>query len=554
MNNENQVNNVSTLHFPIVLGEHRSARVVIIHLIHGQDNYKEKRVVITERGVHNNALFKIPQQVKIIDTSGQPCGNPVWHCRGKADTLTVKIGGETIKPKTIDSKYIGYFIGSDRFDGIVEFEYAMKEKETVKKYVGRIHIVRLAVSDRLVKLTADLGSDATQVNYAINDNRVNPVFIIENMMNEYTSRNYPPKTTDSSGAVFVQEEKDQPAYFKTGNISFKDGGYIDKGLNDENTFINYLEVSAAGKSKGYSGGETITIESGFTHKLVNIKMLYAEIGDNNNGNVANTVAFGFRKGDETKTTLIRTPDELIEILRTIYKQIIEVSTKQKDVDGKYYSVMLLVPNIYNQSSIDDLLYYLNDLMNEDYDNGADQDGEKKPKENTKLYDFRVISESDSAFIGLNEVGDMEHSLLEEFLTCKEKITEKKKKDRFLIIDSGKGTTDYSIINYGGAGNDSANNSISSVKRGGIVGAGGAIDYVIARVFARQIFRHKEEIVSTDSEKWIENESVFTERFMNLISSLAPRDQDRFMLLNLTLIYPNPRFHTGRCPCPVLSCR
>lgn len=175
---------------------------------------------------------------------------------------------------------------------------------------------------------------------------------------------------------------------------------------------------------------------------------------------------------------------------------------------------MLVPNIYAQQNIDYLLSELNKELNDP--NNPD----------SVKYDFRVLSESDAAFVGIKKTSTAgKHgSVLGQIVNGE---TDPKQKDMFLIIDAGKGTTDYSII-YHDTSNE-ANNSMSSIKRGGIVGAGGAIDYVFARIFARQVYNNIGKIGFSNTDVKVD-ENQFVNHFMTLIQMLPPVDQDRIMLV------------------------
>lgn len=535
---------MSSYHFPIFLGQNKSERVVIIHLVDDQVEFTENRVVITPPGSPTTPLFKIPKEVKIVDENGVEERDKILSIdngqekRGLLNKnknnrlLKVSIDGHTLKPN-VKLGFYEFYVNTDKFDGTVEFSLSSYDKDgKATDTKGSLHIVRRVRNDTMLWLTADLGSDATQVSYLFhklrqNDESVSKIFLLDALRRDYNDkdkgRNYPDRPTDIDEPVFIQEERDSPYYYKTGNITFKEKGNVDNGIDDDDCFINYLTVSAVGKNKGYASSSVWDKENTFKRKLINIKMLYSEI-DEGDSPAVQAVDFSFTDGDgygDPKPIADR--NNLIKVLRSIYKQIIEVSTKQFVNECEYYSVLLLVPNIYSQKNIDILLYDLNTSMNPKYDDKPEE-GKKR-----KLFDFRIISESDSAFIGLNEVGrgNAADSLIEHYLK-KQKITEDEKKDTFLVVDAGKGTTDYSIIRYT-RGRGDANNQVTSLDRNGIVGAGGAIDYVFARILARQIYRHRSDFGSIEEEKLV-TESDFVNDFMKMIQYLYPVDQDKFMLI------------------------
>ena len=412
---------------------------------------------------------------------------------------------------SLKNTYYEYKVRTAIFDGVHVFNALVKTGGQEKTYKGEIHIVR-ADTTKVVRINADLGSDATQINYYLQKNAVGiqGINIVERLRDEYASvRDYGNLSQPANGKpLYMQQDVDNQEFYKTGNITFKKGGDITKPISDSDTFINYLNVSAAGKNEsGNSGKITNTWgkESNFNKKLINIKMLYSHLDIAAVKNPVADIDFITETGKPAKRVTDKV--NLLQVLRSIYKQLIILSTKGNiEENCKLVSVLLLVPNIYVQQNIDSLLYELNQLNKND-------DGIK--------YDFRIISESDSAFVGIKEV-EKEGGTQSILSSLIEDVETPKQKDYFLIIDAGKGTTDYSIIQYNPTLDSSASNKIISLRRGGIVGAGGAIDYVFARVFARQVFNNfKTDSTSIDMEE-------FVSRFMNMIQKLAPSDQDTMM--------------------------
>lgn len=499
---------MSSYHLPIIVGQNQSERIVMVHLVDGKENYEENRVVITSIGDHNTPLFKISNEAKYIFQSG----SMVKPHFDKGDNhLEVCVGEDLIEPRRSNS-FWNYCVRSDEFDDKVLFSVAMDFNGIVETYKGSLHIVRTS-STEVMKINADLGSDATQINYYIEGRGMagsQPINLVKCFRDAYaSSRAYSTLESPERESLFMQQEAGSTDFYKTGNITFQVDGNIDEPIDNTQTFINYINVSAAGKNlNAGKGSGTWDKEIIFSRKLINIKMLYSHINMQKVKSPVSNVSFH----DNTLTSMcVINRLDLLKVLQAIYKQLIKVSTEGIAKECKLFSVLLLVPNIYIQENIELLLYELNKL-------NKNNDGRK--------YDFRIISESDSAFVGIKEArmeGGNE-TILGEVLSD---ITDLRLRDTFLIIDAGKGTTDYSIIRYDSEANNDANNSMVSLKRGGIVGAGGAIDYVFARVFARQVYNHVAEIVSNTTN--LPGKSEFTHRFMTMIEKLQPRDQDRMML-------------------------
>lgn len=536
---------MASYHFPIIVGKDKSERVVIIHLGDEEESkfYEENRVVITSMDSSQTPLFRIHKEVNVRSGSGF-CDNS-FYFKDKPKTKTDE-NGEKITPKKIivtdennvalkmkeseDNKYYDYYINASNFDGDIFFK--VKSEETQYSLLGSLNIVRPGEHDNVLHINVDLGSDATQLNYfnESSGTKISNVNIIDCFQKVYEKqgRKYANLKNPHNGEpLFIQQDKDNTDFYKTGNITFKNEGDLQKPITSEtnNSFINYLNVSAAGKNENDGKkDETWAFEVQYKNKLINIKLMYAYC--NAIKNDVPDLKFNF-KGD---TKSVKDQEDLKDVLFKIYQQIIQASIAGKKLNKKtkYCSVLLLVPNIYNQQNIDELLYELN----------------KMNKHSNIKYDFRVISESDSAFVGIKEIrtDGAQKTILNTIL---QDIKDPKQRDMFLIIDAGKGTTDYSIIRYLTGEKKKANNEMVSVERGGIVGAGGAIDYVFTRVFARQIYNHINEInatirknnVSTGNLKEdieicnkLNNIDEFIDRFMRMIEKLSPLDQDRMMHL------------------------
>ncbi len=528
---------MSSLHLPIIVGQNQSERVVIVHLIEqteqtgqtrqtGQE-YEENRVVITPRTGNKSPLFKISNRAQLIDIDGK-LTKPFFK-ENQTPFVKISVAGKVIEPK-LSNGFWQFCVRTSQFDGKVDFSVTIDSEDNCSTYEGSLYIVRPSETQQIMRINADLGSDATQINYFIPNrglSRSESIRLVDSFKGEYVGRKYDALFRPQNGdPLFIQEEKGKPGFFKTGNITFKIGGDITKSINESDTFINYVNVSASGKNEPINsgkGGDTWDKETDFNKKLINIKVLYShkEIDE-----VAQTVN-GVEFLDNGSHKPVSEQPNLLQVLQAIYKQLIEVSAKGTAGNCKLFSVLLLVPNIYNQENIDLLLYELNKLNKNNDD---------------RKFDFRIISESDSAFVGIKEarLEGENQSILGNLLG---KVKNPKQKDTFLIIDAGKGTTDYSIVRFDSESTNDANSNMISLKRGGIVGAGGAIDYVFARIFARQIYNNLGNL-GINSPKI--DKDTFVDRFMTMIGKLPPTDQDRLMLV-VELMKKNYGKRAGQVP-------
>lgn len=516
-------------HFPIILGQNEKERIVIIHLTDGTEDYQENRVVVVSSS-ENDPLFRIPKEAKMVKSDGSNADN-VAITRGN---LTIRDGSTNRRIVTHEKDdFYEYTIKNNvdyGFDGIIKFRFKNKINNT--EYEGSLNIIRTEDSN-VLKINIDLGSEATQATcfcQNIAAGQCQQINLVEAIKKTYTKRDYDGLTNPTSETLFTQQDEDNPYYYKTGNITFhkysNNSSYGDLTLNEvhdtdhEETngkttfrpFVNYLNVAAAGKNANSSMSGVWDKEIPYTEKLFNIKVLYA-----NTGGVGPMCHVQWRNHKDLRVHPVNQPGDITRVLRVIYKQIITATEKGfiqfYDDDNnanniKATSVLVLVPNIYKQEDIDELLYNLNKLNNSAINNQAN---------GNMRYDFRVISESDAAFLGVKEVGINGNETILNRIN--REVDDERRKDAYLIIDSGKGTTDFSIINY----NPGGTNSVSSYKRGGIAGAGGAIDYVFTRIVARQIYENSSKNPKCDK-------TVFVNRFMEVISKLHPTRQDKAMRL------------------------
>lgn len=517
---------MASYHFPIILGQGKKERIVIIHLTDGAEDYQENRVVVVFCS-QEDPLFRIPKEAKMVSSGGNSIKDIVSDKGKKLITISNGTTQKRIDPKEEDDFY-AYRINDNvnyGFDGIIEFIYKKNSKEI---YRGCLNIIRTEDSN-VLKLNIDLGSEATQAMCFcshLNSWARLPINLVDAIKGTYANRNYNSLTRPNVGTLFTQEDEVCAHYYKTGNITFheySDDSYGVLSLNKqtkekeeqskdkEQPFINFLNVSAAGKNANdVKDKEKVwEEESDYSKKLPNIKVLYTDpIGVS----AYSSIQVQYRDCPDDKIGhSLNDQNNIRKVLGVIYKQIIAAAeTGLKQFSGyepqkiKAISALILVPNIYTQDQIDTLLYELNQLNNS--------------KDRKMRYDFQVISESDAAFLGVKTVGLGGNGTILQKIN--DKVDDEKQKDAYLIIDSGKGTTDFSIINYNPG---DPNSSIASYKRGGIAGAGGAIDYVFARIIARQIYKRIEDKKGCD-EDW------FVKRFMEMISEMAPRRQDSVMRL------------------------
>lgn len=138
----------------------------------------------------------------------------------------------------------------------------------------------------------------------------------------------------------------------------------------------------------------------------------------------------------------------------------------RDNKPRFLNLFILMPNIYSQKEI---------IQNLEYVGSDTLKMAEKSYQYLKGVEVMSISESDASFLGfMNQLNVSRQNI---------------KAGRYLIMDAGKGTLDFSVIDYRvrAVGNGSAF-TYESICRSGIVGAGNAITYAFLLDILRHIYR------------------------------------------------------------------
>lgn len=454
-------------HLPIIVGKNKNRRLVMVHLLSTQEqkNYQENRVIITtEQYIEINSPYVISQEgggkVSLIKDMGELLGSVFEtndaNAKSAAATNTSKEVNNAPQTENVENLLtviktsqpdeqetpVQFKTSKDGDDeharayyepdnGGTDFIYKFKLTDAQnKQFVGTIHIVS---PQNASYVTIDYGSDATQVN-VLETGNFTAINIVNQFETKYNARNY------GRNSAYLQTE-DGGVLYKTGYITLGAKGNLDKDFQDkpdkpkessdkpkessdqqkneseEYSFINYLNT-APGQSQVSDKEEPYTVT------LPNLKIAYQA-----NVPLPRISVYCDKKLNSLDNWM------LLKLYRTIYKNIIQLVREHNALtQTQYCSVLLLIPNVFSQEKIGQLLYELNKL-NENKSDGL------------PLCDFRVISESDAAFLGLKN---------------------KLKNGLWLVVDSGKGTTDYSVIKK-------SEDGVTTLRRGGIIGAGAAID-------------------------------------------------------------------------------
>ncbi len=207
----------------------------------------------------------------------------------------------------------------------------------------------------------------------------------------------------------------------------------------------------------------------------------------------------------------------VDIKDDIYRNIInkfvhtalaKIQRSSTNTNKQYFNIILLVPNVYNQLKVYNLVENLYaDLATYAKDYGFEG------------YEINTLSESDASFLGM--LSDSNVQSLNRLDT----------NSNYLIIDAGKGTMDISIIRVG-----NSDRNFSSIYRTGIAGSGNIITYAFIETLAtiwmgRNKTKRRKfvlEIIKANTTKKL--------RFMEVVERLKKRfskaDEDKKANINL----------------------
>lgn len=159
--------------------------------------------------------------------------------------------------------------------------------------------------------------------------------------------------------------------------------------------------------------------------------------------------------------------------RSVYRKIVnafmQIAIKKTNLGGdipRFLNVVLLVPNTYRQDEVTKVLTH---LLGDIPTLAVGDDGAKSTITGVEV---SSISESDASFVGVTQHMKANAPLRNAPSKC-------------LIMDAGKGTLDFSVIDY--KPNNQSGSHYTSLFRSGIIGAGNAISYAVLLALLDHIF-------------------------------------------------------------------
>ena len=331
----------------------------------------------------------------------------------------------------------------------------------------------LSHPSQFIGIALDFGSESSQMavkrytnDFNLLEKRPEIENLFRNMLSFHKSNGW---LEQNEHIDFYQEEKNTNFYKSLFFLKEQlTGDYEDI---DKEVFIKNIEANLKMLVNTKDGFNTLTQQK--FHQLPNLKIIHKH------EDLLNGISFEIEKDG------YGIPIKLSEIKQKVYNTILKVmiaSFLKKEFirynnATRYIRLMLLVPNIYDTNDINYIQHQLNNIFRELSEN------EYQGK--ILAWEVLTISESDASFIGyLN----------------KNNITVQKDKD-YIIIDSGKGTTDFSIIR---TGKDNIFD-LKPIYRNGFSGAGNMITYAIFETLLHYIRQSAQ--TSQSSIKYIKDKIV-----------------------------------------------
>ncbi len=313
-------------------------------------------------------------------------------------------------------------------------------------------LLNLAEKSQIYDLVMDFGSEASQV---VVHNRANEHHIITRLKLIDILKEY--YYTDLKDHKLHQETPEDPALYRSAFFIKKDGSVFDRhskpGENGEKELVNLLTRRA--------DIDRLSV----THFLVsNLKL--AHLGAYNFN-----ISFESRSTNDFNARNIDFIDTISYLQQAVINYILQATLQHLQSSNPeqhriYLAVRLLVPNVFDQIKVSKLvrrtLYGLEEIKNR-Y-SGLLLAG----------VEVTTTSESDASFLGFKSQKDKEAQIAKTtfFMTGK----------RYLIIDVGKGTSDFSIIEI-----NKADLGLISRYRSGFIGAGNIISYAYVDTLFAAIF-------------------------------------------------------------------
>jgi hypothetical protein len=307
--------------------------------------------------------------------------------------------------------------------------------------------VSLAHPSQFLGIALDFGSESSQMatkRYEVGNVIYEDKPSIENLFQQiklfYTNNKWIERNEQAS---YYQEDK--------GSNFYKSLFFLREHLTD-----NYEDIDASEFIKSQAENLKLLIDTNSMqelvnnkfHQLPNLKIIHQH------NEILSSINFEFN--DAANHTLPLTLKEIKQkvnntILKTMLESFLQKEFLRYKNATRFVRLLLLVPNIYDSANIQNTKIQLNKIF-------AELSNSEAYKGKLLAWEVLTISESDASFIG--------------YINRKNAVVNKNKD--YIIVDVGKGTTDFSIIRTG------AENifDLQPIYRNGFAGAGNLITNAI----------------------------------------------------------------------------
>ncbi len=356
----------------------------------------------------------------------------------------------------------------DKADLEVEVEYV----PTNIKATCHLH---LSHPNQFLGVALDFGSEASQMavkRYSNDSNLQEKKPEIENLYRNVYAYHVTKKMLPRDNTItYYQEDKGTKFYKSLFFVKKELAGDYDVQRNKKSLCEAPTNIKMMVNTKGRdneSGGISSLIHH--YHQLPNLKIVHQHHDilsslhfDMESARGQAELSLGEVKGIFNNT-----------ILRTVLASFLHTDYIKYPDDKRFLRLVLLVPNIYDNNDVQNAQQNLDELL-------AELQAEEFP--NLACWEVTTISESDASFVGY--LGKNNHTVA-------------KNKD-YMIIDVGKGTTDFSIVR---TGSDSINN-IEPIYRNGFAGGGNLLTFSVFETllhFMREQCNPNENIIKYLQDK------------------------------------------------------
>lgn len=318
-----------------------------------------------------------------------------------------------------------------------EFVLVVSYEEDNRVYRDALKICLYTEDSQMASAALDFGSEASQIRIdGVNTN----CRIIEHLLKfgRYDAPEFwQGKSTDQlyKSIFFINTQPDTTSYAERPRVG-EDGAFV-RPLMAVNA-RNYDNLELLPNLKLVEIGKNA------------IRWTGCSIDFNNNSNI-----------DYGNVSTLASEELRNSILRLILSNFLHCILSQTCSDrDKFVRIVLLVPNVYYQSKI----YRLMDNLYRDFKTIQNSD---RPYSHCKGIEVQVVSESDASFLGVkSNRSDLDY----------------RENGHYLIIDAGKGTTDFSILQTA-----TTRNQFNSLYRDGIPASGNVITYAFYEALRDYMF-------------------------------------------------------------------